>query len=909
MRGEVLSHYRIAEEVGSGGMGTVYKAEDLRLKRTVALKFLAVGQMGEEEPKARFLHEARAAAALDHPNICGVYEIDHVDDRLFMALPFLDGECLDKRIEQGPLPIPDFLRIAIQVAAALEEAHSKGIVHRDIKPGNVMLQRKGGRLHCVLMDFGLARLAQSTKLTRVGSQMGTATYMSPEQVEGAEVDRRTDIWSLGVMLYEMTAGSVPFPSDYEQAQFYAILNESPEPLSSLRTGVPRELERIVEKCMAKVPDERYQTCTDLIVDLRSLQRGVSSGTTRITALSSSSARATHNEPPQSSRSNSTWMHLGTAVAIGAILAGTAVWLTKPSTSTSDWVPQYEVLRMTWDSGLSMTPSISRDGRLVAYSSDRDGGGHLDIWVEQTSGGGRVQVTGGDTDDMTPVLSPDSSTVAFYSDSDLYVVPSLGGTVRFLAADGSHPAFSPDGKSISFASSDGRLMVVDVNGGKPREIQAGLDLVQKSLWLPDGKHLLFAAFESAHYDWWVTSVDGGKRIPTDFLNFQRSARGLTRLRSLPAWLEPGQWIVFSSDNGLWRVPIASAPWRYTDPPEALGFGTWNLTDLSVADDGTIALGETDSDTRIWSVPISSDPKSSLDSSLLSPTEPTSLSLSLATNRLAYVGRTGDFWADTTTTDVYVRDLATGAEANITGDRNREHGAVISPDGLHVAYESRLGLSIDSSEIRVYSFSTGQSRVLCEKCGAPNSWSSDNRHLLAGTGNPRTISRISVADGEQSELIRLGEGRSVDSARISPDGQWIAFSAQDDSGRFSRVLMARASARSPISESDAFAITDQTHRDATPRWSPDGRTLYFLSNRSGPLDIWSVPLGPDKRPKGEPRPARLFDASRFSMAAIAVSTSYDEIDYAIGLDRIYFTLREITGRIYLMRPKDTLEASVL
>ena len=261
-------------------MGRVYKAEDTRLKRTVALKFLAADQLRDEEVKARFLHEAQAAASLDHPNICGVYDIDQVGDQLFMALPFLEGEGLDKRIEQGPLPIPDLLGISIQIAEALEEAHSKGVVHRDIKPANVMVQQKGSRLHCILMDFGLARLSQSTMLTRAGSQLGTAAYMSPEQVEGAAVDKRTDVWSLGVVLYEMTAGLLPFPSDYEQAQFYAILNESPDPLSSIRTGVPKELERIVEKCMAKDVNDRYQTCTDLIVDLRGLQRAHSSATQR-----------------------------------------------------------------------------------------------------------------------------------------------------------------------------------------------------------------------------------------------------------------------------------------------------------------------------------------------------------------------------------------------------------------------------------------------------------------------------------------------------------------------------------------------------------------------------------------------------------------------------------------------------
>ena len=541
-------------------MGRVYKAEDIRLKRAVALKFLVSDQLRDEEVKARFLHEAQAAAALDHPNICGVYEIDEAGEQLFMALPFLDGECLDKRIGRGPLPIPDLLNIALQVAEALEEAHSKGIVHRDIKPANVMVQHKGGRTHCVLMDFGLARLAQGTKLTRAGSQLGTAAYMSPEQVEGSAVDKRSDVWSLGVVMYEMTAGLLPFPSDYEQAQFYAILNESPVPLSSVRTGVPIELERVVEKCMAKEVDERYQSCTDLIVDLRTLQRIHSSGIPGRPDSDAPPTRPTTLRAAEPTKSGLTKAHVAAALCIGAVLAGTVAWLAKPSTPVGDWVPQYTISRFTWDSGLSMHPKISRDGRLVAYSSDRDGGGHLDIWVEQTAGGGRVQVTDSYSEETDPEFSPDGSTIAFTREGDVYLAPSLGGNSRFLAADGRYPAFSPDGKSVSFASSDGRLMLVDLNGSEPREVQSGFDEVHNSLWLPDGKHILFSGLEPLdNYDWWITPVAGGERTPTDLLGFQRSTLGLTSIRLLPAWIEPGRSIVYGSRHGVWKVHLSTDPW--------------------------------------------------------------------------------------------------------------------------------------------------------------------------------------------------------------------------------------------------------------------------------------------------------------------------------------------------------------
>ncbi len=877
-------------------MGTVYKAEDTRLKRTVALKFLAADQLRDEEVKARFLHEAQAAASLDHPNICGVYEIDQVGDRLFMAMPFLEGEGLDKRIDRGPLPIPDLVGISIQIAEALEEAHSKGVVHRDIKPANVMVQQRGSRLHCMLMDFGLARLSQSTKLTRMGSQLGTAAFMSPEQVEGAAVDQRTDVWSLGVVMYEMTAGVLPFPSDYEQAQFYAILNESPEPLSSVRTGVPKELERIVEKCMAKDVDDRYQTCTDLIVDLRGLQRVLSTGTQRRSGSARTPVPAASTQAAKPATKPLTMAHVVLALAAGGLLAGVGTWLARPSAQSASWVPEYEFSRLTWDSGLSYAPDISRDGRLIAYSSDRDAGGHLDIWVEQTNGGGRVQVTDSDSEDTDPVFSPDGSTLAFVRDGDIHLVPTLGGSARFLAADGNFPSFSPDGKSVSYASHDGRLMLVDLDGGEPRTVQSGFDWVINSLWLPDGQNILFSALRAPDdYDLWVSRVDGGEPARTNLVEFQRSTIGLNNITLAPKWIEPGRSIVYGSAHGLWKVILSTDPWGFSGHPEPLGFGPSNFHYASVADDGTIALAQIETETGIWSEPLGSPSDELQGANLPSPTEPASPSLSRATNSMAFVGRTGS-------TDVYVRDLSTGEERNITNDRDRERAAVISADGMFVAYESS---SRDDSEIRIYSIESGQSRRLCEKCGIPNDWSRRNEYLLVSDGDPDMISRVSVSDGSQSEYIRFGNGQSVGSARYSPDGRWIAFAERDDSNTISQVLIAPAGSSGPISRRDCIEITNREQDDAMPQWAPDGRSLYFLSDRGGNRDIWSVELGPNKNPRGEPRPVKLFETTRFSL----VTQSYEEIGYAVGVDRIYFTLRELKGRIYLMRPKEAALSSTL
>lgn len=896
--GEVVSHYRILEELGSGGMGTVYKAEDTRLKRAVALKFLASDQFRDKDSKARFLYEAQAAAALNHPNICGVYEIEEVEDRLFMVLPFLDGESLEERIEKGPLPIRDLLNVSTQVAQALQEAHSKGIVHRDVKPGNVMVQQKGEMLHCVLMDFGLARLSQGTRLTRAGSQLGTAAYMSPEQVEGSEVDQRTDIWSLGVAIYEMASGQLPFPADYELALFYAILNESPEPPSALRTGVPKELERIVDKCMSKDPGERYQACAELIVDLRAAQKAQASGASRKSDARAGRAKPEATGSPRASKSRSNITHIALALCLGAAVAATGMWLAWPPASDGLGVPEYEISRFTWDAGLAVHPGISSDGRLLAYSSDRDGGGQLDIWVEQTAGGGRVQVTDSDDEETYPVFSPDASMIAFVRGKDLYAVPSLGGNARLLAANGSFPAFSPDGARLSFASSDGRLMLVDLSGGEPRAVQSGFSAVRESMWMPSQEHILFTAMEPPNkYDLWVTPVDGGERIPTNFIEFKQSVLGRDRFTFTipPIWMEPGRWVLYATQHSLWRVPLDTDPWGFSERPQPLSFGPSWPNSASVADDGTIALSVVDSDIGIWSVPLGQAPDAPLDTSLQSPTEPATLSISKAANRIVFVARTGS-------TDVYARDLPSGREINITNNENRERGAVITADGMDVAYETR---SRGNSEIRVYSFESGQNRLLCQSCGIPNDWSPDNRYLLVSDSEPSRISRVSVSDGEPSELIRFDDGHVVDSARFSPDGRWIAFARREDGTALAQILVAPADGTSSIARSDCIDITDKEHFDVMPRWSVDGRSLYFLSDRTGNLDIWQAGLSADNRPRGETQPVRKFDTTRFSIATI----EYEDLGFDVGPERIYFTLQELTGRIFLLEPKDVASGSRL
>jgi serine/threonine protein kinase/Tfp pilus assembly protein PilF len=265
MIGETISHYRIIEKLGEGGMGVVYKAEDTRLKRSVALKFLSPDLMGSDEWKHRFIREAQAASALDHPSICTVHEIDEIDDQTFIAMSYIEGRSLAERIESGPLEAAEAVRIAIQVAEGLQRAHRKGIVHRDIKPANIMLTDDG---HAKILDFGLAKLADRTRLTKTATIMGTVNYMSPEQARGEAVSHGADIWSLGVVLYEMLTGEIPFQGANDQAVIYSILNKEPGPVSSIRKDMLHALDESVQRMLRKESEERYEGMDSLIKDLK-----------------------------------------------------------------------------------------------------------------------------------------------------------------------------------------------------------------------------------------------------------------------------------------------------------------------------------------------------------------------------------------------------------------------------------------------------------------------------------------------------------------------------------------------------------------------------------------------------------------------------------------------------------------
>jgi eukaryotic-like serine/threonine-protein kinase len=270
MIGKIISHYEILEKLGEGGMGVVYKAHDTKLDRIVALKFLPSHIGTDETEKKRFINEARAASILDHSNICTIHSIEETNEgNIFIVMAYYEGMSLKAKIEQKPLPIKVVVNISIQIASGLQKAHTKGIIHRDLKPANIFITNDD---HIKIIDFGLAKVRHQNMLTKSGSTLGTVPYMSPEQAQGVKVDHRTDIWSMGVVIYEMITGQHPFKSDYETALVYSIINEEPEPITAVRSNVPMELERIVRKALQKDRNFRYQSVEELIVDLNAVKR-------------------------------------------------------------------------------------------------------------------------------------------------------------------------------------------------------------------------------------------------------------------------------------------------------------------------------------------------------------------------------------------------------------------------------------------------------------------------------------------------------------------------------------------------------------------------------------------------------------------------------------------------------------
>ena len=558
-----LNHYRIAKALGSGGMGEVYLAEDTRLKRQVAIKILPSAVQSDPVRLERFEREAQVVAALNHPNIVTVHSVEQSGETHFITMEYVEGRTLAEVIPRGGLPLARLLNLATQIADAIVAAHSHGIVHRDLKPANVMVAA-GDRVK--VLDFGLAKFREfgddgalpTRELTGEGKIVGTVAYMSPEQAEGRAIDNRSDIFSFGVILYELATGERPFLGDTSLSVLSSILRDTPRPVTELNPSLPRDVGRIVRHCLAKDPEQRYQSGKDLHHDLEDLRQSLSSGEL---AATTPPARAIRRQVP--------WVIALTACVVVLALIGVLSWRSRAADTSPTEVPLLSHSRLTQREGVERSPVLSPDGKWVVYAADGD------IYLQSVSGQTAINLTkDSPTQDVKPAFSPDGETIAFRSQRDgggIFLMGRTGESVRRLTAGGFDPSWFPDGRTIVYASGEGtfgpenrtfysELWVVAAAGGEPRRVFAG-DAVQPRV-SPAGKRIAFWGIPSdpatrrlslpglpANRDIWTVDINGvNPRKVTD-----HEANDWN-----PVWSPDGRWLYFLSNRSgsmnLWRVAI-------------------------------------------------------------------------------------------------------------------------------------------------------------------------------------------------------------------------------------------------------------------------------------------------------------------------------------------------------------------
>jgi predicted Ser/Thr protein kinase len=896
MVGETLDRYLVVEKLGQGGMGVVYKARDTLLGRFVALKVLPPDAVADPARRRRLIEEAKAASALQHPGIVAVHDVLSAAGRDVIVMEHVAGETLEQRMGQRALPLSRGLRYAEQIADALACAHSAGIVHRDLKPSNVMVTEDDT---AKVLDFGLAKLAetpfadddaptlsrgQAGRLTREGAIAGTLAYMSPEQAAGKQVDARTDVFSFGVLLYEMLTGHHPFRRGSQLETLSAIREADPEPPTRIAPGLPPEAERAILRCLHKEPSRRWQSMADLSAVLRDLREDSESG--RGVATTASRPRS--------------WRWVVTAVAL-VVAAVAAAGLYRRSRERAAPGP-LELTRLTVDTGYTGDPTISADGRLVAYASDRSGEGDLDIWVQHVGARDAARLTHDPSDDWQPSLSPDGSTVVYRSESGhggLYVMSTLGGQTRKLADRGRLPRFSPDGSQVSFLRDVGYtptgllpMYLVSAEGGSPRPFQPDFgvpDLPGSAgpIWSPDGRHILFKgrSLEApASADWWVAPVAGGPAVATGAAAVLHNDAVLVPC----AWL--GSHVLFAMGTtlegvNLYRVRI-DADFRVTGPPEPLtsGLGITHLA--SVSADGHVVLPRWSGLAQIWSL----DPEKIGDAT--TPQQLTHdaatkymFSLDRAGDRLAYTAMVGS--AEQHGLELRVRDLRTGEESPTMRLASSAiwQAPRLSPDGAFLAWSS---VDHGQSVTRVTRIGEQGGEELCRDCvllGFPS-----EGHVLLGAG-PRVYLR-GLSDGTERSLVTVESGDLLN-ADLSWDGRWLATLVGRPDGTWAIEV-------APVGEGvphEAGGVEIWRSGDwlTSPRWSPDGDRLYYMAVHDGFFCVFVQALDPaSKKPRGEP--FAVFHAHRNPWRMMAPRWLYG---VAVSRRRLVFGGVEMTGNILVAK----------
>ena len=859
-------------------MGEVYRARDTKLKREVAIKILPDEFSRDPDRVSRFQREAEVLASLNHPNIAAIHSFEEANGARFLVLELVAGETLAERIKRGPIPVDGALTIAKQICEALEAAHEKGIVHRDLKPANVKITPDGV---VKVLDFGLAKVVASdasgsgshavahleSSGTADGVILGTAAYMSPEQARGRPVDKRTDIWAFGCVLYEMLTGRRAFLGETLTDTLGAVLDREPD-WTALPIKTPARVREVLRRCLAKNIADRTRDIGDITLDLDAALAGDVSA--------------------QVGEARATGVGWKVATLVALLVAASTVallWQREEPPISGDVAPLPTIgslTRLTSDSGLTTQPSLTADGRLVAYASNRGGDGNLDIYVQQTTGGTAIRLTDDPADDHEPSLSPDGSLVAFRSERTprgIYVASALGGGVRLLAPDGKEPAFSPDGRSIAFwtgrwlaprgKDAHRQAFVMPASGGASTRVATNLASAGDLVWAPDGRSLLlfgwkFDAGEMAEPHWWWLPVGSGTAVRTGaFARLQAQGVKSPVDVNLPyplTWSDGG--VIFSGDRGsdtsdaqgLWVVAVDPASGRLTSDAVRLTNGTTRDLAASVAQNGRMVFSAQTSFRATLALTLDANAGKATGTfrRVRDDTVETGRTSVSEDGRLMVLPK-----YETDAGSLWVRNLQTGREWQLAATPRTPLNPVMSADGRWVAYTVTkvvTGGDAGFGDVFIVPTDGGVPRKVCESCEAQG-WTRDNQQIVVTDQDRKTLIRVDVTSGDRIPLVATTSS-GLDRPLFGPNGRWVTFNS--NGGTFvATVRSDRATA-----EAEWTMLIETTGGERSAGLSPDGRLLYLLLERDGFRCLYAMRLDPATgRSNGEPFPvAHVHEATR-------------------------------------------------
>lgn len=822
--GQVINQYQVLSPLGAGGMGVVYKALDLKLGRTVALKMLAPALVSDETARLRFLREARAASMLSHPSICTVFEVGQSDDLIYIAMQYLEGRTLADLLAEAPVPIETGLGYALDIADALNDAHRHGVIHRDIKPTNIMVNERG---RAVVLDFGLAKYIGANRtqggeaptllqITDAMSPIGTPAYMSPEQARGGRLDERSDIFSFGVTLYEIVTGVRPFGGQSPVDTLHAILYEEPPSPREIKPAISCKLEEVIIRTLAKDPDRRCQSFSELHADLALvlsqkswIHSAVGPGPGLAEATAPNDATVTDGERLNLTAGRRAAITQRIVRPLGglrnaAMIAGAAlivavslVWRSSSAPSEADMIASLKHTQLVdWKEQSGGTEnklgSISPDGKMIAYVSRSDGNGN--IWIKQTSGGDAVQITKDNWHNWSPVWSPDGGELAYLSrrgqQTGIWRIAAFGGTPKLVVTldglNGQTSRWSKDGKTIYFEAS-GNLFAVDAGSGESRSLTE-FDPNDSPAWEfsipPAEDRIAYVESRNGQQDIWVRMLSGGDPIqitndPEDDDN--------------PFWHPDGKRVIYNTRRGgIFQIYEAFPDSR---PPVQITFADHDSFVTGISDDGTrIAVSSTRQDSDLWAV-----------------------------------------------------DVPGGEEKQITSDVHIEMWPDLSPDNQSIAYQvSDHSDNIWESRILLQALARTELPPQLSFAGVEPRWSPDGQRLafLRLAGMSHLIWTIDAAGTNERQLCSRRSAGIIHSVNPYNRFDTSEFSWSPDSRRLAFVSGAPEPGVWLISldgqnEIKASAGSDAGGMFYSPLWSADGNRIAYVSRtETGAKAIWKI-----------------------------------------------------------------------